>query len=292
MLKDYSNKNLQKARFNNEDLAYARFDNSNLRGADFSGADLSGADFTHAKTGITVANAALIFILALIISLCSGYVAMLAGTTVQGMLASRDELIKVAGYVTLFITVFLIVYTYLKGGHQAARYLLIPVIALSAMIGIVAYLSGAGTGLGMLNLVIAILLIMVMFVIGAIARVAAGSLSNILFIIVALSGGMFGKSVGGGIGTVIMALSCAVLSKRALSGAPGFERLRAVACFITKRFGTSFRNTKLDNANFADAGIRNCDFSDADISHVQWGKTRKKNCIDHDMVMNDKKDQS
>jgi hypothetical protein len=58
-----------------------------------------------------------------------------------------------------------------------------------------------------------------MFIVGTIARAAARTLSNILFMIVALSGGMFGKSVGGGIGTVAMAIACALMSKELLSGA-------------------------------------------------------------------------
>jgi Pentapeptide repeats (8 copies) len=121
---------------------------------------------------------------------------------------------------------------------------------------------------------------MMMLIVGTAARAAAGTLSStILFVIVALGGGMFGKSVGGGIGTVIMAISCALISKRALSGAKGFEGLRRIAFAITSTFGTSFRNAKLFKANFAGSKIRNSDFSDADISSVNWGDAKKMNCI-------------
>jgi uncharacterized protein YjbI with pentapeptide repeats len=90
---------------------------------------------------------------------------------------------------------------------------------------------------------------------------------------------MFGKSLGGGIGTVIMAISCAVISKKALSGAKGFEGLRRIAHSITSKFGTSFRDTRLSHANFSGSKIRNSDFSNADISTVNWGDSKKINCV-------------
>src|SRR5205085_2207966 len=128
--------------------------------------------------------------------------------------------------------------------------------------------------------IFALLLLVVMFVVGTIARAAAGTLSStIIFLIVAVGGSLFSKSVGGGIGTTIMALSCAQISKRALSGAPGFEGLQKVARFITAKFGTSFRNARLADVDFTGSKIRNADFSNADISHVNWGNSKKRNCI-------------
>src|SRR6187431_3200606 len=97
MAKDYSNKSLQNVSFKDQDLSNASFANSDLRGADFSGADLTSADLTHVRTGITPLNTMLIFIGALIVSLISGYFAMLAGHTIQGMLVSKDPNIRIAG---------------------------------------------------------------------------------------------------------------------------------------------------------------------------------------------------
>jgi uncharacterized protein YjbI with pentapeptide repeats len=289
MTKDYSNENLQNKVFANEDLSDVKFIGADLRGVDFTGSDLSGADFTHAKTGITPANTTLIFLVSLALSLFSGYIAMLAGHTVQQMLASKDGHLRTAGIATIVIVILFILYYYWKGGHSVIRNLLLPVLAASLLIAIVIYVSGLGTGMAMLYQILALLLVVIMFIIGTAARAAAGSLSNILFIVVALSGGMFGRSVGGGIGTVVMALSCAQISKRALSGAKGFDTLKKVARFITKKFGTSFRKTKLLNANFSQAKIRNCDFSDADLSLVHWADVKKRNCIDHDAIITEKK---
>ncbi len=110
MPKHYSNQSLQKASFKNEDLSYARFYESDLRGADFTDFNLTGADFSHVKTGITPRNTVLIFVLSLAVSLLSGYVAMLAGHTVQLMLHSRDANVRMAGVVSAIITLLFIVY--------------------------------------------------------------------------------------------------------------------------------------------------------------------------------------
>jgi pentapeptide repeat protein len=279
MAKDYSDKNLRNTIFKDEDLSYARFSDSDLRGVDFSGANLTGAIFTHVRTGITPLNTALLFTLALAVSLVSGYVAMLAGQTVQTMLKSHDANVRIAGIITSVITVLFIAYALWKGVNNAITHLIIPVVALGIVVGLIAYFSGLGTGLGMLYLVAALLLVAAMFVVGIIARTAAGAVSNILFVIVALSGGIFGRSVGGGIGTVIMAISCALISKRALSGAKGFEGLKKIANYITRRFGTSFRHSKLTEANFSQSKIYNSDFTNADLSFVNWGNSKKVNCI-------------
>ena len=284
MAKDYSNKNLQKASFVNEDLSYASFANSDLRGADFSGANLTGANFTQVRTGITPLNTILIFIGALIVSLISGYFAMLAGHTIHEMLASSDRNIRTAGIATIVIIILFIGYALWKGTGRAIKNLILPVVLLASVVGLIYLVFHLGTGQGILYQLVALLFVVVMFVVGTIARATANTLSVILFIIVALSGGMFGKSIGGGISSVIMALACAQISKRALSGAKGFRRLRKIAFYVTKRLGTSFRNAILSNANFSNAKIHNADFSDADVSSITWGDVKPINAIIDDNI--------
>lgn len=279
MAKDYSKQNLQRASLRNEDLREANFSGSDLRGADLSNSDLTAANLTSAKTGITPGNKIWIFIGALVVSLVSGYFAMLAGKTIQGMLASPDNNVKNAGIISIVIIVAFILFAIWKGGRNAINYLIIPAIGIAALLGGIFYLTGAGTGRGMLFLIVALILTVTMFVVGTIARATAGTLSNILFLIVAVSGGMFGKSLGGGIGTVVMAIACVQISKKALSGNKNFKSLRKLAFFITRRFGTSFRNARLNNADFTGTTIHNSDFTNADISTVKWDNTKKLNCI-------------
>ena len=211
---DYSHQNLQGASLRDRNLSYANFIDSDLRGADFTGSDLTGASFIHVKTGISPGNKFWIFIAALIVSAFSGYVAMQAGDTIQSMLKSRDSYQRASGIIATVLAVLFFAYCWWKGGTNAIKHLIIPTVIAAITIGVIARLSGLGTGMGMLYLVLALVLTAVMFVVGTVARTAAGSLSNILFIIVALTGGMFSKSLGGGIGTFFMAVSCALISQK------------------------------------------------------------------------------
>ena len=279
MAQDYSNKSWRKISFKNEDLRNANFSGTDLRGADFSGSDLTGANFTGVRTGVTPGNTIRIFLIALAVSLFSGYMAMLAGHTMQQMVLSPDPKIKYAGIASIIISVVFIIYAYVKGGGNAIYKLILPVVTIAILLGFMSFVLGVGSGKGMLYLIVALFLIVVMFIVGTIARAAAGTLSNILFLIVALSGGIFGKSLGGGVGAFIMAIACMQISKKALKGAKGFEVLQMVALSITRRFGTSFRNSKLSGANFTNSKIRNADFTHADVTGVKWGDSNRINCI-------------
>ena len=280
MPRDYSKKNLQNTSFKDEDLSYARFFESDLRGADFSGSDLSNARFVNVRTGIRPVHVYLIFFGALLLSALSGYIAMLAGSIVQTMLASQDHKIRITGIATTVIFVFFVAYTYWKGGRNAIMHLMVPIFFFCIIVGGMSFFTRAGTGKGMMYALLALALVVIMLIVGTVARATAGVLSNILFIIVAATGGIFSKNLGGGIGTFVMAISCALISKRALSGAKGFETIIKITSLFTSRLGTSFRNCSLVNTDFSQSKtIRNTDFSNADISTTYWGDTKKMNCI-------------
>jgi hypothetical protein len=205
------------------------------------------------------------------------------------MLASGDDKIRTAGICTIVMIIAFISYVLWKGGQNVIGHLILAATILAMLTGIIAYFSGLGTGKGMLYLVLSFFLLVFMFIVGTIARAAAGSMSNIIFLIVALAGGMFGKSIGGGIGTVVMAVTCAYVSKKALSGAHGFEFLKKIARGITSRFGTSFRNSIMSEVYFSDSKIQNADFTHADISRVNWGNSRKTNCLIDQNIVTEKK---
>ena len=288
-VKDYSNRNLQKSSFANEDLRYSSFTNSDLRGVDFTGANLNGVDFTGVRTGIRPVNIFWMFALAMIISLFSGYMAMLCGTVVQELIISKQEHERMAGTLSVIITILFTWYAWRKGGHIAFKTVIIPLIVFAIIIGLIIYLSGIGTGKGMFYLGISLLLVGVMFITGTVARTIAGSLSNLYFLIVAFSGELFSKSIGGGIGTIILAILCALISKRAVNGAEGFHFLKSIALYVTRKYGTSFRHAKMANARFSGSKLRNVDFSFTDISLVNWGNARKINCIVDEVIVTDKK---
>lgn len=275
---DFSGKNLRNTSFKNADLPNALFLKSDLRGADFSGANLAGAKFEGAKTGITPLYTVLIFIAVLGVSLLSGYIAMLTGQLIQSMIQSPKQNVCIAGYLSaVIITVFAVFSTW-RGVGYAVRQLIAPVLLSAMALVAIGYLTGLGDGHAMRYLILSLVLIVAMFVVGTVARALAGSLSVLIFWVVAVLGSVYGRSLGGGIGTVVMAIACAQISKRALNGDHGFEVLKNMALSMTAKFGTSFRNAKLDNADFSHAILRNADFTNARTPLVRWGNSKKINC--------------
>jgi hypothetical protein len=272
---DYSQKNLQGQRFKAKDLQGSDFSGADLRGADFSFADLKGACFSGAKQGIRTQSKIYLFLFALVLSLLSGYVAMLTGTTVQKMVRSDDWRLETSGYMLLaFFLVFTGVALW-KGLTVAISRVMIALFAITILLGVTMYLSGVGNGMGALYSLFVLVLMTMMFVIGTVARTTIGTLgSNILFLTIALGGGMFGKSVGGGIGTVVMALACAVISKRALKDKTDIL-LKGIALSISTWFGTSFAHADLSNADFSDSEIKNTNFLNANLTNVNWNNTKK-----------------
>jgi hypothetical protein len=274
---EYSGKNLQGQSFEGANLQNVNFSGSDLRGADFSDANLKGADFSKSKTGMRTISKVLVFLMALAVSLFSGYIAMLAGTTVQSLIKSTDPNLILAGYVTIaFFAIFIGVAIW-KGVFKAFLNVYFVLLALAIAAGLFMYVTGFGTGIGAINGVYALLLMALMFLVGTISRATAGTLaSTVLFLVVALGGGMFGKSLGGGLGTVAMALSCAYISKQALKKGSEVSILSRIALTISTFFGTSFKNADLANADFSNAEVKNTNFSKANLTGINWENTKKQ----------------
>src|SRR4051812_21351585 len=98
MVMDFTNQKLLGKRFQGLDLQDADFSSTDLRGADFSFANLKGARFVKVKTGITTASKISLFLLSLVLSLLSGYIAMVSGRTAQILLQSPDPMLRIGGY--------------------------------------------------------------------------------------------------------------------------------------------------------------------------------------------------
>lgn len=272
-------KNLQGKSFKDQNLQNSDFSGANLCGADFSKAVLTNADFSKCKTGLKPISAVVIFIFAMVISLLSGYIAMLTGSTVQIMLKSPDTNIFTAGYITIGLIIIFILLAIWKGGQKTLISVVVTIIA-ALLVGLVSWLSGAGTGMGSVYASLALILFVLMVIAGTISRTTAGMLaSNILFLIVAVGGGMFGKSLGGGIGTVVLAVSCAIISKRILSGASDFSFIRKIALTVGSYFGTSFKDADLTGANFSESIVKNTNFTGTKLSEINWEGSKKKFCI-------------
>jgi hypothetical protein len=272
---NFKEQNLQGRSFKKHDLQGADFSGADLRGVDFTGAKLANAVFANARTGLRISSLIIIFIISLLISFLSGYIAMLSGTTAQEMLVSGNEDKKLGAYIIIILLVFFVLLALWKGNSFTLK-IAFPVVLLLLITGTIFKLTGIGTGKGALHGAMALSLFVLMFYVGTVARAIAGSLSsNSLFVIVAMGGAMFGRSLGGGIGTIVMAIACAVISKLALKGVKGFELLDSVALRAGSLFGTSFRSADLTKADFSNSTIKNTDFTAAKVEGAKWENVKK-----------------
>lgn len=274
---DNTRKNLSGKSFKAQNLVNADFSGTDLRSTDFTGAVLTNANFSNSRTGLKTSSAVLVFIISLAVSLLSGYFAMLSGATIQLMIKSTESNIVTAGYITTGLMLLLFsLFTIGKVGANIITYVAITII-LVLLTGLIFKLSGLGTGMGSIYASIALVLFVVMIAVGTISRAVAGTLSSsIIFFVVAIGGSIFGKSVGGGIGTVILAISCAAISKRILAGKGNFPVMKKIAMTTGTYFGTSFKNADLTDANFSSSNINNTDFTGAKLSGVKWENSTRK----------------
>lgn len=269
-------KNFHGISFKGDNHADVDFSGADLRGCDFTGAILTNANLSGCKTGLKTSSAVIVFCASLIISLLSGYFAMLTGETVQTMYNSADNNQHIAAYVLVGLMIVFILLFIWKGGINTII-TIASTIVVALLIGLIAFMSGLGTGIGSLYGSLALILFVVMMFVGTIARAAAGTLSSsIIFLIVAIGGGLFGKSLGGGIGTVVLAVACAIISKRVLSGKGSFPLIKNIALKTGTYFGTSFKDADLTGVNFSDATIKNTNFKGAKLTGVIWDKAIRK----------------
>ena len=272
---EITEKNLQGKDFKGQNLTDTDFSGADLRGADFTGAILKNANFSKCRTGLKTSTSVVVFLFALVVSLLSGYVAMIAGATFQFLINSPDQNLVIAGYILTGLILFFLILTLWKGGKLTLLVIALTIIAI-LLLGSVFLMTGAGTGLGSTYSSLFLILFVVMLTVGSIARATAGSLSsNILFFVVAIGGGMFGRSLGGGLGTIILAIACAIISKRALADKKKFPWLNKISVTVGSYFGTSFKNADLTGADFSESVISNSNFAGAKLSGVKWENAKK-----------------
>ena len=241
--------------------------------------DLTGAIFEKCTVGINPSNRVIIFIIAACLSLFAGYIAMLAGTTVQALLAAKEPRLRMAGFIICGLFLVFIAVAIWRGLHNTSLKVGAGMLVLIILIGLVSYFTEANAaGVGALYGLSSLLLVFAMLIIGAVARATAGTLqSTILFLLVALGGGMFAKSLGGGIGTLIMAIATAIISKKALANKKN-SLVKYLALRISASFGTSFKNANLYGASFKNMAVNNCKFDGAVLENVKMINSTSSLC--------------
>ena len=278
--RDFRGRNLRNHDFAGRSLAGADFRDTDIRGTDFSAADLRGARFSRSRGGVPPLWAALVIAVALLLASLLGVVAALATTAMGQRLSAGEGTDRLAVLVIAAIGVAMITIAVFRDIEQAA---LVGVVVSAAVFSVVIPLlliQGNFSAQAAATSVIWLVAIFGTFIVGALARAAAGIISPTAFLIVAAAGALTARNAGGAIFAVLIAIAAVVFARRALANPGGAGRLHGSTRRLVLGRATTYRQANLTDAEFTDAVTGPSDFSDADITGAtfegatvtRWGK--------------------
>jgi uncharacterized protein YjbI with pentapeptide repeats len=277
---DFRGRNLRNHDFAGRSLPGADFRDTDIRGTDFSGADLHGARFSRSRGGVPPLWATLVIAVALLVASLLGVVAALATTAMGQRLSSGEGIDRLAVLVIAAIGFAMITIAVFGSIHRAV---LVGVIVSAAVFSVVIPLlliQGMFSAQAAAISIIWLVAIFGTFIVGALARAAAGIISPTAFLIVAAAGALTARNAGGAIFAVLIALAAVIFARRALANPGGAGRLHASTRGLVLGRSTTYRRADLTDAEFTDAVTGPSDFTDADItgatfegaSVTRWGK--------------------
>jgi hypothetical protein len=243
---------------------------SDLRGTDFTGADLHDADLSHIRSGMSRRWTELVVTAALVFSICIGFVAGICARYLREMYASDELNVRAAAwFVTAMMLVFIVV-GILKGLMYATRTVLPVAAALAVTVGVVAVLTGMGTGRASLLAAVFLALVVLVLALSVLARAVAATAGTVFFAVVAIAGGLAAAAEGGGLPAAAIAIGAMLMARRSAKPTADYPLLERMIATIASRGGTCFRNANLAGANLADARLVACDFRGADLTGARF----------------------
>lgn len=278
--RDFRGRNLRNHDFAGRSLAGADFRDTDIRGTDFSAADLRGARFSRSRGGVPPLWAALVIAVALLLAALLGVVAALATTAMGQRLSSGEGTDRLAVLVIAAIGVAMITIAVFRDIEQAA---LVGVVVSAAVFSVVIPLLLIQGNFSAQAAAISILWLVAIFgtfIVGALARAAAGIISPMAFFIVAAAGALTARNAGGAVFALLIAFAAVIFARRALANPGGAGRLHGRTRGLVVGRATTYRRANLSDTDFTDAVTGPSDFTDADItgadfsgaSVTRWGK--------------------
>ncbi len=212
---------------------------------------------------MTRAWATAMVVAALLTSLAAGVAAGYAGRLIHRAITSPVPITRALGmFVAASLAVLLL--TAAAGGLRVAFTRALPILASLAIVGgIAAVASGIGTGVALLATVGLFIAVAAILAVATLARLVAGGVGVVFFLVVAVSGALSGAALEGGLTSTAIAIAAMVAGRRALHGATGFPRLVRLASAFAVRGGTRFRGADLRGARLTGAHLTACDFRGA-----------------------------
>jgi hypothetical protein len=256
--------------FRGGSLEGADFSDKDMRSADFTGANLRSASFRNATFGVEPRVGVVLLGVSMLAAMAAGAG---IGWAVNNLLdrLSADQWDEVAGggSVSLVLIVFIALILWrgfdfaLKIG--AALYLVVLAVNIVANL-----LWEEFEWIVALRTTVLLVLVALAIIVGVIGRVVGGVFGAWSIGLVAVLGGLASGRFDGGAGGIVIALSLVVISKRAVRGDPRDRTLRRIAHLLVGRWGTSFVDADLTDADFTGTDAIRCSVKGATLDRVIW----------------------
>ena len=309
MTQDFSGRNLQGRCFKNQDLTAANFCHADIRGADFTNTILKDANFSYAKAGLQRRWATALFIISLILSVLSGFIAAWAGMYAGSKLADSELTISARIFtIILMFAVFCSIAAIRQGigaGLRTVGLTMLLIIQLAIALNLVLTVTGSETEMvgvamavnraGTLAGVVAATWTLIYTLGGSVA--VAGATSGAISVFGTIGGtvawAVAGTTAGvlaviGGLkvagylpATVVFAgvstLLGGYIAIRITAGDEKFSLIRRLVVVCNTTGGTNFQGADLTEANFTQAILKNTTLSNAILNRTCWFHAKKVN---------------
>ena len=299
MAQEYHRAKLRGKSFKGQDLTGVDFSNSDIRGTDFTNAILTGANFSHTKSGLQRRWAIIIILFTLVLSAISGLMSAVGGSLVGFILIESARSHLYTGVASLIILSVFFLLSIRKGVLSACVFLAVAialaVVSAVAWAGFVAVVwSGLATASEATEIApivavvatgtVAVIVTAVGAVFVTISAAITGAIAGILAVMITV---MVAGTVAGAVSvfammtnpvagivagtvSVMLVILSAYIGCSAISEDKKQNFVRKIAISLTTRYGTSFRNADLTDADFTQAKLKSANFNKAKVKRTNW----------------------
>lgn len=258
------------ASFRDQHLEGADFSGKDVRGADFTGSGLRSATFRDAKVGVTPRTGVIILGLAILVAIACGVVIGWAVDEMRSQLSAAEwDQVAEGGSlgVTMLVFIALIVWKGFDTAIKVGTVFYLVVVAINVAANLI---WEDFEWLVLVRATALIIFVVLAMLAGMMGRVIGGVFGMWSVVLVAVLGGLATGQSEGGVAGVVVAVSLAVISKRAVRGDQRDRTLRRFGHILIRRWGTKFIDADLTGADFTGTDASRCDARGATLDNVTW----------------------
>ena len=290
--------------FKGQDLTGADFSHSDIRGADFTNAILRDANFSHTKSGLQRRWAIIIVFFCLILSALSGLMSAVGGSLVGFILINSARENVYVGVACLIILSIFFLLSIRKGVLSACVFLAVTIaLAIVTAVAWAGFVAIVWSGLaatseateiapivaivatGTVAVIVTAVGAVFVTITAAITGAIAGIFAIIITVIVAglIAGAlsvyaMMINPVAGivaGVVSLVLVILSAYIGSCAIFEDKKQNFVRNMAISLITKYGTSFHNADLTDADFTQAKLKSANFSKAKVKRTDWFEVKQ-----------------